>query len=274
MDKKILLGSDYDGTFRRYGATPEPSDIEAVKRFREAGGIFGIVTGRTPSEMTFVIEQFSELCDFLLCATGGVCLFPDGKMAFTSETTSEDLPELYRISRECGAKHCHSDAMSLAGFSTMEELYLAFPGEAAEEKYYINGYVDGFAHNVCVTPEAMKHIKGFTQYTAYFEDCDGTVRTMEAINAAFPGKYKCHYLGVGFDMTPAYVTKTRGLAMVAEHFGIPHEDIYTAGDGWNDIDMLKSYNGISMSGTGKEIMESAKWVYDTVGQAIYSLFLK
>ena len=272
MDKKILFGSDYDGTFRRYGATPEPSDIEAVKRFREAGGIFGIVTGRTPSEMTFVIEQFSELCDFLLCATGGVCLFPDGTMAFISETTSEDLPELYRISRECGAKHCHSDAMSLTGFATMEELHDAFPGEGADEQYFINGYVGGRPCNVCVTPEAMKYIKGFTQYTSYFEGNEGSLRTIDAINAAFPGKYKCHYLGVGFDMTPAYVNKTRGLALVADHFGIPHEDIYTAGDGWNDVDMLKAYNGISMSGTAKEIMESAKWVYDSVGEAIQALF--
>ena len=38
----------------------KPEDIEAVRRFREAGGIFGIVTGRTPSEMTFVLDRFEE----------------------------------------------------------------------------------------------------------------------------------------------------------------------------------------------------------------------
>jgi hypothetical protein len=38
--------------------------------------------------------------------------------------------------------------------------------------------------------------------------------------------------------------------------------------------MLKSYHGISMSGTAKEIMESAEWVCDTVGDAIYNVILK
>ena len=274
MDRKILLGSDYDGTFRRYRDIPEPEDMEAVRRFRAAGGIFGIVTGRTPSEMTYLIDRFEEMCDFLLCGTGGICLFPDGTMECMSEASSEDLPELYRISRECGARHCHSDAMSLQGYTTVAELHDAFPGEDkdASEQYFINGYVDGVPHNVCVTPEAMKGIRGFTQYTAYFEGNEDCRRTIDAINAAFPGKYDCHYLGVGFDMTLAGVNKPAGLARIAAHFGVAKEDIYTAGDGWNDLEMLKAYNGISMSGTAQEIMDSAKWVYDSVGEAIYSLF--
>jgi len=261
-NKKLLLGSDYDGTFRRWGELPEPEDVEAVKEFRSAGNIFGIVTGRTPSELAWVLDKFGDICDFLLCATGGVCLFPDKRIAFTSETTTEDFFELYRICRECGAVHVHSDAMSLKDeYVTLEELYLAFPGEDADDKFYINGYVNSFSHNVCVKPEAMSGIKTFTQFTAYFEKGEDTARTIEVIDAAFPGKYKCHYLGTGFDMTPAGVSKTRGIAAVAKHFGIGHDCIWTAGDGWNDLDMLKSYKGIAMSGSAREIIDAA--VYET-----------
>ena len=40
-----LLASDYDGTLRR--PYVKQSDIKAIKRFRAAGNVFGIITGRT-----------------------------------------------------------------------------------------------------------------------------------------------------------------------------------------------------------------------------------
>ncbi len=276
MNKKLLLGSDYDGTFRRRGDLPEPEDIAAVQEFRRRGNIFGIVTGRTPAEMVWVLERFGDVCDFLLCSTGGVCLFPDKSMAFTSEFSADDLPELRRICLECGSVHVHSDAMSLSEkYDTMEQLYLAFPGDVEnDEKFQVNGYINNFAHCCAIHPDGMKELCGITQFTSYFNSGEDCARTIEAIEAAFPGKYKCHYLGTGFDMTPANVSKTIGLARVAKHFGIERDCIYTAGDGWNDVDMLKTYHGIAMSGTGQGIMDSAEWVYDSVGEAIYGCILK
>jgi len=216
-DKRLLLGSDYDGTFRRWGDVPEKEDIDAVKKFRSRGNIFGIVTGRTPAEMCWVLEQFGDICDFLLCATGGVCMFPDKSIAFTSEAPADDLPELRRICLEHGSVHVHSDAMSLSDeFATMEELYLAFPGDVeGEARFHVNGYIDGFAHCLAIHPDGMKHIRGITQFTSYFNGSEDCVKTIEAIDAAFPGKYKCHYLGNGFDMTAAKVSKTDGIARVA-----------------------------------------------------------
>ena len=275
MSKKLLLGSDYDGTFRRYGEYPEQSDIDAAQEFRRRGNIFGIVTGRTPSELGWVLEKFPDICDFLLCATGGVCLYPDGSMAFSNEMTAEDLPELYRICCESGAVHCHSDAMRLtADYASAEDLHRAFPGEDSEGKFHINTYLDGISHNICSTVEGMSGIATLTQFTAYFHDNEESRNAIDKIYARFGDKYTCHYLGVGFDMTLSTSSKPDGIARVAEHFGIEKECIYTAGDGWNDVEMLKAYNGIAMSGTAQGIMDSAKWVFGSVGEAIYEQILK
>lgn len=275
MKQKLLLGSDYDGTFRRHGELPEPEDIAAVQEFRRRGNIFGVVTGRTPSELTWLLDMCGEVCDFILCATGGVCILPGNKIYFSSETSAEDLPELYRICTECGAVHTHSDAMSLTDeYSTVEELQLAYAPKEGERCFYINGYVDAVPYVAEIRPEGMKGIRGFTQFTSYFGDKGDVGRAIETIDEVFPNKYKCHYLGGGFDMTPANVSKTDGLSRVADYFGIERENIYTAGDGWNDVDMLKAYNGIAMSGTGQGIMDSAKWVYDSVGEAVYGCILK
>ena len=94
-----------------------------------------------------------------------------------------------------------------------------------------------------------------------------------------PVNYKEEYCSncqedILFDQVRDYIRSYDVTEMeVAEHFGIAVEDIYTAGDGWNDLEMLKAYNGIAMSGTAQEIMDSAKWVYDSVGEAVYDLFL-
>jgi len=275
MSKKLLLGSDYDGTFRRRGEYPDQADIDAAQEFRRRGNIFGVVTGRTPSELGWILEEFSNICDFLLCSTGGVCLYPDGSMAFSNEMTAEDLPELYRICRDTGAVHCHSDAMSLtADYASANDLHTTFPGEDSEEKYYINSYIGGVSHNICIAPEGMKGIGRLTQFTSYYPGSEECRASIEKIYARFGDKYKCHYLGNGFDMTLSSSSKPDGIARVAKHFGIDDDCIYTAGDGWNDVEMLKAYNGIAMSGTGQGIMDAAKWVYDSVGEAIYGCILK
>lgn len=268
-NKKLLLGSDYDGTFRRYGELPEPEDVEAVKEFRRAGNLFGVVTGRTPTEMPWVLERFGDICDFLLCSTGGVCLYPDKTIAFTSEITAEDMPELYEICLECGARHVHSDAMALTDeYKTVEKLHAAFPGEGAERQFLVNGYIDGVSHSAVITPEGIPGVHKITQFTSYFNSNEESRRTIEVIEKRFPGKYKCHYLGVGFDMTPAGVSKTRGIAAVAEHLGVEHDCIWTAGDGWNDLDMLQSYNGIAMSGSARKIIDAAVYEAKNVAEGI------
>lgn len=273
LKRKILLGSDYDGTFRRHGSIPDEADVEAAKRLREKGHIFGIVTGRTPAEMAWILDRFDDICDFILCATGGLCLFPDGTMIDNGSMDAGDICELIRICKDHGSRHVHSDAMSLSGdFTTVEDLCRAFP-KGEDEGFLVNGYVDSRIHCAEIHSHGIEHISTITQFTSYFENGEECRAAIDAIEEAFPRKYKCHYLGVGFDMTRVDVSKTKGIARVAEHFGIDKDNVYTAGDGWNDVDMLKTYHGISMSGTGQGIMNSAEWVYDSVGEAIYGCIL-
>lgn len=273
MDRKILLGSDYDGTFRRSGDSPSHEDVEAVRRFKAAEGVFGIVTGRVPAHITDIFDKLDGICDFLLCSNGGICFMPDKSIAFSNEIPADDLHELYRICCECDPWYAQADIMSLTDeYSTTEELSRAFSANEDEQRIYLNGYIGSVPHCFFVKPEALKNIRSFTQFSSYFRTVEDTYRAMEMIEKAFPGKYECYCQGKCFDTTPAGVSKSSGLARVAEYFGVECENIYTAGDGWNDVDMLKAYNGIAMSGIEREIMDSAKWVFDSVGEAIHSIF--
>lgn len=51
-----ILASDYDGTLRTEELVAE-KDIEAIARFRKAGNLFGIVTGRSMESLQKEIER-------------------------------------------------------------------------------------------------------------------------------------------------------------------------------------------------------------------------
>jgi HAD superfamily hydrolase (TIGR01484 family) len=71
----IIIASDYDGTLNHNGISE--GDKAAIKKFREAGNKFGIVTGRDLEMAMWVFHDFEKVgleVDFLICCTGGIIL--------------------------------------------------------------------------------------------------------------------------------------------------------------------------------------------------------
>ena len=72
-----ILASDYDGTLRTEELVAE-KDIEAIARFRKAGNLFGIVTGRSMESLQKEIERNGFTYDFIITNNGGVIYDGDG----------------------------------------------------------------------------------------------------------------------------------------------------------------------------------------------------
>ena len=56
-----LIGSDYDGTLNHGGI--DEAKLSAIRRWREAGNLFGVVSGRGPE---FLAELTDKLGDKLI----------------------------------------------------------------------------------------------------------------------------------------------------------------------------------------------------------------
>lgn len=65
-----LLASDFDGTLAMHGVLEEPA-LEAIIRWREAGGRFAIVTGRTLDDL-FGHFEHQKLLDAVVAEDGAV----------------------------------------------------------------------------------------------------------------------------------------------------------------------------------------------------------
>ena len=113
-----LIATDFDGTFFRHGQI-DPGYPTAIRAFREAGGLFGFVTGRGRDFFRTVKEQ-GVTADFFCLYNGSLLALPDG-------TTVKE----YRIPR--------------ADFAALEAFFAASPSvryfdRATDEPYYPHYY--------------------------------------------------------------------------------------------------------------------------------------
>jgi HAD superfamily hydrolase (TIGR01484 family) len=70
-----VLASDFDGTLATAGRVPVET-LEAVSRFRAAGGTFVLVTGRRLPELYDVFPETDQVVDRVVAENGGVLYDP------------------------------------------------------------------------------------------------------------------------------------------------------------------------------------------------------
>lgn len=73
---KKLIATDFDGTFIR-GGVIDPGYHTDIRAFREAGGLFGFVTGRG-TDFFDTIRELGVTADYLLLYNGSLMALPDG----------------------------------------------------------------------------------------------------------------------------------------------------------------------------------------------------
>ena len=73
---KRLIATDFDGTFYRHGEI-DPADDAAVRAFRQAGGLFGFVTGRG-TDFFDTVSKLGVTADFFCLYNGSLLALPDG----------------------------------------------------------------------------------------------------------------------------------------------------------------------------------------------------
>lgn len=73
---KKLIATDFDGTFIR-GGVIDPGYHTDIRAFREAGGLFGFVTGRG-TDFFDTIREYGVTADYLLLYNGSLLALPDG----------------------------------------------------------------------------------------------------------------------------------------------------------------------------------------------------
>lgn len=66
-------------------------------------------------------------------------------------------------------------------------------------------------------------------------------------------------------------TKENAIKFIADKENILSDNIYTIGDGYSDIEMVKQFNGFAMENAIKELKDKARVKYKSVYQLIYDV---
>ena len=248
-----LFACDYDGTLSQDGGV-DADTLRAIRDYQERGGLFGICSGRDPGSLKSELAACGLKCDFLIMMNGsriecgGACV---------REHVLEGFEKALPLLRE----RCLFFSMTGDGELCLcpPDFRLEEPGEQAYMERLRTQY------RPVSRPEDMRVV--------YQISC----RTPDQASAVALAE-KLHGLGLDafpnweyVDIVPPGVSKAEAVAFVAGRYGVAGQDIYTAGDGRNDMEMLSRFGGFAIEYAEECVRRAAGRTVRTVGQALRQL---
>lgn len=262
--KKYILASDYDGTLcQRDGVTKET--IEAIKKFKQMGNLFGVVTGR---DYAYGFEIFKREnvfpFDFVIANNGAVAYDKDGNVYF-AETVNGRQPFGESTLAQELIKQILQLTSNPCGMSFEKMRYDFHP------EYPLGAKVGDRQYSAF---SVLKDVNEFVLSNAMCDTVEQAAEVARILREKFGDYVNPSQNGICIDISPVGVDKATGITHLADCLGIAHEDIWTAGDNFNDISMLKKFHGCAMAGGVEELRKVSEYVCDSVADVIKIILAK
>ncbi len=261
MGEKLILGCDFDGTFRLSGDI-RPEELDAARRFRDAGNLFGIVTGRNVRESLMAVVPMCRGCaDFVICSTGGVCILPDGSYLFRHTVDGAVLPEIYNISTALHMTYMIFDVTDCpCDVDPLEDGESMFDGieGVGRGEIYLSGSSRGIFFRHIIASEHLEKFRAFNQCTVVFADPEYAEQAAAVLDEKLaPLGLVTHNAYTSIDITRKTVNKAAGLLEYAKANGVPAESVIACGDGKNDAEMLEAFRSYAIEGSDPGAVSAA-----------------
>lgn len=248
-DKRIFFATDYDGTLCHHppGVVVD-REIEAVRRWREEGNIFGIITGRDYDSIhDTVAEQPGLSVDFIACMTGAMIHDAEGNLISERRADGKCLRALVEFIRDTGGVY--------ACFDIAKQFYSVKTGELEISCQVPIEFTDTVEFFHCA-------------YTRY-PDVDTASTAADEMRRLFGKFVNPHQNGVNVDIPPMGCSKATAVRDAAALFGIDDlSRMYTSGDNFNDIPMFSPWRGIAMANGCDELKRIAFATAENIAAAL------
>lgn len=237
----VLLASDFDATLTDSKGDILPCDIEAIKYFTSKGGLFTVSTGRT--KQGFIAWKSIPFNAPVLLGNGVMSYdYTNNKTIYADAIDDRVIPFLELLSNSF-------PDISIELYGTDFSSFCYHPDDTSA---YHFGY----------QKIEWSEIKDFRE--AHYP----LVKIMLSVNSKGDAvaawvknnipDFITHLWNRGgfIEIFSATAGKGRGLLKLADALGIKHEDVYAAGDGLNDVDMLQAARiSFSPSNSQPEVLE-------------------
>ena len=240
-----IIGSDYDGTLNHNGIGE--AKIAAIEKWRKAGNVFAVVSGRSVGDMMRFYEEKKFGCDYFIANNGAVIMKPDGTVIADNRCDGDIAAPLLELMFESGCS---------CGFVITEFPCSVYASECEEMEE--GGYLF----------KDMPEIPYFNQISTILPDFEAAERVTACIRERFGDKLNPLQNGVCIDIVRKDVNKANGLYLLAEHLGVGRDDIIAVGDNINDRDMIAEFRSYAMANGVDSIKALADYVTEGITELI------
>lgn len=237
-----IYATDFDGTVTYHGVTP--ALLCALDRWKAAGNLFGVVTGRPYDSIIRAVREVKLPLDFLIANNGSIIADGnDGILEYTSFTaeTVMKLAELFRSENH--------------GYFRLDAIRFYREWSGAPDTFIKDGHIvaDGTEY-----PE-------YTEITVDYPDYESCLRGRENVRRVTDGMADAFLPGrSSIDCNPAGANKAAAIRRIPCLFGVNPDVIYTTGDSFNDLSMLTApdFEGYAVANADETVRQLTGRVVD------------
>lgn len=231
-----ILACDYDGTLNVCG-TVSKENIEAIKKWRAAGNLFGMVSGRYLRYLREYMEKDAIEYDFLIGNNGAVISDENGR---ESESICISIQTVEKLLGKIRATNPNHISVSFGEGSVTV---------TPTSRIFVQGGV------LCIDENRIPRV---TQLHSSFTEQDKAARLREDCTREFDSEVQCIMPSpFGIDYISTRAGKAVGIRRLLELRGIRPELVLTVGDGDNDLAMLQApdFCGYAMQNSMPIVLE-------------------
>lgn len=214
-----ILASDYDGTLN-VGGTVSKENIEAIQKWRAAGNLFGLVSGRNLGSIKRFLDKDNVPYDFMVGCNGSVIADAQG-----NATKHNCIPA--RVAKALFAEIFRYEAQYVSASYDWGSVHVEASTDLRVDDTYLT--IDE------VRLDRVLEVSGWFTCPEHALTVRNACETMFAgqINGLMPTVQSIDFVCAGTD-------KASGIRKLVQSRGIDPEIILTVGDGENDLSMLQA----------------------------------
>ncbi|MBQ9854037.1 MAG: HAD-IIB family hydrolase [Bacilli bacterium] len=230
--KKILV-SDYDQTFYLNDEDIEKNKI-AINRFREKGNIFVIATGRSFFDFKNKSDLYDIDYDYVIINHGATILNKNNNITYNFSINNEIIDELKQdLEIEKSMKtFCCSELESRVDFD----------------------------------------YKNLTKIHVKYNDKETAMTINDKINKKYDKYINAYFVtGNAIEIIAKETDKSFAIELLLKDLEVSKNCVYTIGDGYSDIEMIRNFNGYCMKESVDELKALAEKEYESVSSLVNDL---
>lgn len=245
-----IIASDYDGTLNMGGVSQENKD--AIAKWQEKGNLFGLVSGRALKDLIALKERDNVPYDFYIAGTGAIIANSKGeiikKTPFSMDVV-HNLVDYLTQNKLC--KH-------MVFVCDYDRKWVFFDPEEAKKHEREQVELDKIDE---LFPYA-------SQISLALPTVEEATRVTNLIAEKFDKILNPCQNGGCIDIVTYGMDKAVGILKFCELVGLSDKDVITAGDNFNDLAMIKRFEGCAIGRAVAPLVASAKHVYPTIDKLI------